>query len=83
MKLHDAGKTDEAKADLARLKVIREQRAAEAARRQVSISSSFFFSFLTMRSSQARGRCVCRKLTVILGREGREGREGEGTAGGA
>lgn len=35
MRLHAAGKTDEAKADLARLKVIREQRAAEAARRQV------------------------------------------------
>lgn len=34
MKLQAQGKTDEAKADLARLKVIREQRAAEAARRQ-------------------------------------------------
>ncbi|KAH7325069.1 casein kinase substrate phosphoprotein PP28-domain-containing protein [Stachybotrys elegans] len=34
MKLHAEGKTDEAKADLARLKLIREQRAAEAARRQ-------------------------------------------------
>lgn len=34
--LHEQGKTDEAKADLARLRVIREQRAAEAARRQVS-----------------------------------------------
>lgn len=34
MKLQAAGKTDEAKADLARLKLIREQRAAEAARRQ-------------------------------------------------
>lgn len=36
MKLHAAGKTDEAKADLARLRLIREQREAEAARRQVS-----------------------------------------------
>lgn len=36
MKLQAQGKTDDAKADLARLKVIREQRAAEAARRQVS-----------------------------------------------
>lgn len=35
-KLHEAGKTDEAKADLARLKVIREKREAEAARKQVS-----------------------------------------------
>ncbi|SPO01360.1 related to 28 kDa heat- and acid-stable phosphoprotein [Cephalotrichum gorgonifer] len=32
--LHEQGKTDEAKSDLARLKIIREQRAAEAARRQ-------------------------------------------------
>lgn len=38
--LHEQGKTDEAKADLARLKVIREQRAAEAARRQVSFPSA-------------------------------------------
>lgn len=36
-KLHEQGKTDEAKADLARLKVIREKRAAEAARKQVSL----------------------------------------------
>ncbi len=34
-KLHEAGKTDEAKADLARLKLIREKRAQEAARKQV------------------------------------------------
>jgi hypothetical protein len=34
-KLHEQGKTDEAKADLARLKLIREQRAADSARRQV------------------------------------------------
>jgi hypothetical protein len=36
-KLHEAGKTDEAKADLARLKLIREKREAEAARKQVSL----------------------------------------------
>lgn len=36
-KLHEQGKTDEAKADLARLKIIREKRAAEAARKQVCI----------------------------------------------
>lgn len=35
-KLHEAGKTDEAKADMARLKLIREKREAEAARKQVS-----------------------------------------------
>jgi hypothetical protein len=39
-KLHEAGKTDEAKADLARLKLIREKREAEAARKQVSLRSS-------------------------------------------
>ncbi|TDZ25004.1 28 kDa heat- and acid-stable phosphoprotein [Colletotrichum sidae] len=33
-KLHEAGKTDEAKADLARLRLIREQRAADSARRE-------------------------------------------------
>lgn len=35
MKLQAEGKTDQAKADLARLKLIREQRAAESERRQV------------------------------------------------
>lgn len=35
MRQHLAGKTDEAKADMARLKLIREQREAEAARRAV------------------------------------------------
>jgi hypothetical protein len=39
-KLHEAGKTDEAKADLARLKLIREKREAEAARKQVSLYPS-------------------------------------------
>ena len=34
-KLHEAGKTDEAKADLARLKLIREKREQESARKQV------------------------------------------------
>lgn len=40
-KLHEQGKTDEAKADMARLKVIREKREAEAARKQVF--APFFF----------------------------------------
>lgn len=40
-KLHEAGKTDEAKADLARLKLVRERREAEAARKQVSVLSYF------------------------------------------
>lgn len=38
MKLQAEGKTDQAKADLARLKLIREQREAEALRRQVSLT---------------------------------------------
>lgn len=43
-KLNEAGKTDEAKADLARLMLIREKRQAEAARKEVSepiISGAF------------------------------------------
>jgi hypothetical protein len=43
MKLHEAGKTDEAKADLARLRLIREKREAEAARKQVCHLDQFFF----------------------------------------
>jgi hypothetical protein len=49
-KLHEQGKTDEAKADLARLKIIREKREAEAARKQVSWMScvrSKMFPLLT------------------------------------
>lgn len=38
MRLHEAGKTDEAKADLERLRKIREEREAAAARRKVSTS---------------------------------------------
>ncbi|KAK0611602.1 casein kinase substrate phosphoprotein PP28-domain-containing protein [Immersiella caudata] len=40
LKMHEAGKTDEAKADLARLKLIREKREAEAARKQVGLTDS-------------------------------------------
>jgi len=39
--LHEQGKTDEAKADLARLRLIREQREADAARKQVSLGPDF------------------------------------------
>lgn len=42
-KLHEAGKTDEAKADLARLKLIREKREAEAARKQVCCPPLCFY----------------------------------------
>jgi len=41
-KLHEAGKTDEAKADLARLAEIRKKREAEAARKQVWFMRSPF-----------------------------------------
>ena len=44
-KLHEAGKTDEAKADLARLKLIREKREAEAARKQVSIPLHYVYVY--------------------------------------
>lgn len=40
MKLHEAGKTDEAKADLARLAVIKKKREEEAARKQVSTTKN-------------------------------------------
>lgn len=46
-KLHEQGKTDEAKADLARLKIIREKREAEAARKQVSPVTRFLPTFIT------------------------------------
>ena len=42
-KLHEAGKTDEAKADLARLRLIREKRETEAARKQVCCDSDTDF----------------------------------------
>jgi hypothetical protein len=37
MRLHEQGKTDEAKADLARLALIRKKREEEAARKQASL----------------------------------------------
>lgn len=51
MKLHEAGKTDEAKADLARLQEVREKRAAAAALRKVSSTwgGPFFFFYLSPR----------------------------------
>jgi hypothetical protein len=48
-KLHEQGKTDEAKADMARLKLIREQRDAEAARRQVCfVLFKFAYEYKTL-----------------------------------
>ena len=67
MKLQAQGKTDDAKADLARLKVIREQRAAEAARRQVS------YRMIVHRPA---------KMLTRAGREGGERRAGQGAEGG-
>lgn len=46
MKLHEAGKTDEAKADLERLRKIREERDAAAARRKVRTLVVFPLEFL-------------------------------------
>jgi hypothetical protein len=55
-KLHEAGKTDEAKADLARLKLIREKREAEAARKQVSRRASIREPFANkLTSGRERG----------------------------
>ena len=75
-KLHEQGKTDEAKADLARLKIIREKRAAEAARKQVRCNCLFFFvslfSFLFFLSFGAR-RKAANRVTLLTQRIGREG----------
>jgi hypothetical protein len=73
MKLHAAGKTDEAKADLERLKVIREQRAAEAARRQVRTTALCADSIRA-----AVQQSVLNYANTLIGRKGREGREGQG-----
>lgn len=54
-KLHEAGKTDEAKADLARLKLIREKREAEAARKQVRINHPIY----------AHPSLVCRAVSQL------------------
>lgn len=71
MKLHAEGKTDEAKADIARLKVIRAQREADAARRRVRPTTGFFFS---------SSLCDILMLTLLshIGRAGRERGAGEG-----
>jgi hypothetical protein len=61
MRLTAQGKTDASKADLERLKAIREQRALDAARRQVSFPISMFvsaglFVLILFRLSAKRGR---------------------------
>lgn len=73
MRLQAQGKTDEAKADLARLKLIREQRAAEAARRQVC----------RRRRAHRITDGWLPRLTACCstGGKGREGRAGKGATG--
>jgi hypothetical protein len=62
-KLHEAGKTDEAKADLARLKLIREKREAEAARKQVChpVIPFLITSSMLLTTGRLRGRRRRRK----------------------
>jgi hypothetical protein len=64
MKLHEAGKTDEAKADLARLKLIREKREAEAARKQVGLNTGIhpLSYILTMNRLRRRSAMHKRRL---------------------
>lgn len=75
--LHEQGKTEEAKADLARLKVIREQREAERARKQVCL----------LRASPlcepplCGDSCGTDPPLTCLGGEGREGGGGGGEKG--
>jgi hypothetical protein len=69
-KLHEAGKTDEAKADLARLKLIREKREAEAARKQVGRFLPYIFYALLIcayrpRKKNARKLRRRRKLRLM------------------
>lgn len=61
-KLHEAGKTDEAKADLARLKLIKEKREAEAARKQVRQICCGGTKKMLIRYSRLRRRSA-RRLT--------------------
>ena len=55
-KLHEAGKTDEAKADLARLRLIREKREADAARKLVCPLQPWPGSFTTDADIRRRQR---------------------------
>ncbi len=67
-KLHEAGKTDEAKADLARLRLIREKREADAARKQVCLLQPSLGLFAAVDADTETGR------------EGGEGSPGQGQA---
>lgn len=70
MKLQAQGKTDESKADLARLKVIREQRAAEAARRQVRLLLPLVRRHNAQQEILTRGRPRRRRRMSRTRREG-------------
>ena len=73
MRLQAQGKTDEAKADLARLKVIREQRAAEAARKQVTSLFCLIDAACANIFARLRRRKRMRK-TMLVERRLRQGR---------
>jgi hypothetical protein len=56
-KLQEAGKTDQAKADLARLAIIRKEREEKAKQRQVSYSYLYFPTILIfLGGSRSKGR---------------------------
>lgn len=55
-KLHQAGKTDQAKADLARLKVIREKREAAAKAREAEKAASVEEARIALEKSQGIGK---------------------------
>ena len=74
-KLHEAGKTDEAKADLARLKVIREKREAEAARKQVCIR--YIYPLYQANEHRPRKKSVRRPKRPRKQKSRRERRRGE------
>lgn len=61
-KLHEAGKTDEAKADMARLKLIREKREAEGARKQVSILDEAAPRTSTLTRSRPSGKSKSHRM---------------------
>lgn len=57
-KLHEAGKTDQAKADLARLKVIREKREAAAKAREAEKAAAVEEARVALERSKGIGKKV-------------------------
>ncbi|KAI2469115.1 hypothetical protein F4781DRAFT_431633 [Annulohypoxylon bovei var. microspora] len=70
-KLHEAGKTDEAKADLARLRLIREKRDAEAARKQAEKEEREAHEKARKTEIDAK---EAKKREAALGKPGKKGR---------